>query len=164
MAANGGIVFLVFPKRSGRGGKSIRNDEVTGSIPVRSANFFLDIPDREVLCRTLRSRLRRAPAALTPAKRLKFDPGQVHQNKSLTCDPCLKSLTVLDFSATYKLPGAALVAGRNYKNRRLWVGLWVGDLVFGRWSTQPCTGSCASAPARFDGYDGRTGTYPVLLP
>jgi len=66
-------------------------------------------------------------------------------------DPCLKSLSVVAFSATYKPPGAALVAGRNYRKRRLWVGLWVGKIgvvppssVWGRHRTIVESGAQAS--------------------
>src|SRR5215471_1785575 len=61
-------------------------EEVVGSIPTRSTIFLYDIASqykrrcrRGPSARVARSGFRlRAPASLTPAKRLKFDPDQVH--------------------------------------------------------------------------------------
>ena len=42
---------------------------------------------------------------------------------------CRDRVRTIVFSATYKNAGTAKVAGRNYKNRKLWVGLWVGNSI-----------------------------------
>jgi hypothetical protein len=67
-------------------------EEVVGSIPTRSTIFLLihffrpHSFARGVL--RLRSGFRlRAPASLTPARRLKFDPDQVHQSFNNLADP-----------------------------------------------------------------------------
>jgi hypothetical protein len=43
---------------------------------------------------------------------------------------CRDRVTRIVFSATYKNIGGCQVAGRNYRNRKLWVGLWVGNCRF----------------------------------